>query len=313
MKFAVNENNIPLQKIEEGFLSKKNIQLYILREDLIHPEISGNKWRKLKYNLIEAKSKGFNQILTFGGAFSNHIAATAAAGRELDFKTIGVIRGEETLPLNSTLQLAKDNGMVFKYISREQYRGNKKYEESFLEELEKEFDQFYLVPEGGSNALAVKGCTEIIKNIDVNYDTICVGCGTGGTIAGIIASTDNPKQILGFPALKGGDFLKEDIEELITNYEIELNKQAKNTNYQLICDYHFGGFAKVKPNLIGFIRDFKTRHNIILDFIYTGKMLFGLYDMFQTSNDWNNKTIIVVHTGGLQGNKGFEERLGIVL
>ena len=309
----INENNIPLQKVEECFLSDKNIELYILREDLIHPEISGNKWRKLKYNLKAAKENGCSQLLTFGGAFSNHIAATAAAGKEFGIKTIGIIRGEETLPLNSTLQLAKENGMIFKYISREQYREDNKYESSFIDELENEFGQFYMVPEGGSNALAIKGCTEIINNINLDFDVITVGCGTGGTISGLIAALDNTKQILGFPALKGGEFLRDDIEDLLTEYEAELNEQAKNTNYQLICDYHFGGFAKVKPNLIGFIREFKSKHNILLDFIYTGKMLFGLYDMIQNSDDWNNKKIIAIHTGGLQGNKGFEERLGITI
>lgn len=309
----INENNIPLQKIEECFLSDKNIELYVLREDLIHPEISGNKWRKLKYNIKEAKEKDYNTLLTFGGAFSNHIAATAAAGKIFGFKTIGIIRGEETLPLNSTLKLAEDNGMIFKYISREQYKEENKYESNFTNDLKKEFGDFYPIPEGGSNALAVKGCTEIIDNINIDFDIIAIGCGTGGTIAGIIASLDNSKKILGFPALKGGGFLRDDIEDLLKEYESELNEQAKNTNYQLICDYHFGGFAKVKPNLIGFIREFKTKNNILLDFIYTGKMLFGLYDMIQNSDEWNNKKIIVIHTGGLQGNKGFEERLGITI
>lgn len=188
--FKVNENNIPLQKIEENFLSEKNVQLFILRDDLNHPEISGNKWRKLKYNLQKAKEEEFSKLLTFGGAFSNHIAAAAAAGREFGFQTIGVIRGEETLPLNKTLQLAQDNGMIFKYVSREQYRENNKYEKSFLESLKEEFGQFYMVPEGGANALAVKGCTEIVNNVDIDFDVICCACGTGGTVAGIIASVN---------------------------------------------------------------------------------------------------------------------------
>lgn len=310
---AVNENNIPLQKIEEDFFKEKNIDLFILREDLIHPEISGNKWRKLKYNLQEAKSRRVEHLLTFGGAFSNHIAATAAAGRDFGFETIGIIRGEETLPLNATLQLAATNGMVFKYISREQYRENNKYEKSFLQELEKEFGGFYMVPEGGSNALAVKGCTEIINNINLEYDIVCCACGTGGTIAGVISSINANKKVLGFPALKGGDFLKKDIQELINNYELELGVKIKNENWELITEYHFGGFAKVKPVLIDFIREFKTKHGILLDFIYTGKMLFGLYDLIKNSNQFDDKKIIVVHTGGLQGNKGFEERLGIAL
>lgn len=309
----INENNIPLIPIQGDLLTKKNINLYVLREDLNHPEISGNKWRKLKYNLQEAKEKGYSQLLTFGGAFSNHIAATAAAGRDFGFKTIGIIRGDEILPLNSTLQLARDNGMSFKYVSREQYRENNKYEGLFIKGLEKEFGEFYLVPEGGSNALAVKGCTEIINNIDVDYDVICSACGTGGTIAGIIASVDNDKQVLGFPALKGGGFLKKDIQQLLSEYTNQLKMNVENTNWDLVTDYHFGGFAKVKPELVDFITSFKENHNILLDFIYTGKMLFGLYDIIKHSNRLDNKRIIVVHTGGIQGNRGFEERLNIMI
>ena len=309
----INENNIPLQKIEEDFLIQKNIELYVVREDLIHSEISGNKWRKLKYNLQEAREKGFKQILTFGGTYSNHIAATAAAGRNFNFKTIGIIRGDEILPLNQTLQLAHENGMIFKYVSREQYRENNKYGKSFLKSLKAEFGDFYLIPEGGSNALAVKGCTEIIKNIDVDYDVICCACGTGGTISGIIASVNKEKQVLGFPALKDGAFLTKDIQELLNSYESHFGVKIKNENWKLIANYHFGGFAKVKPELIEFIREFKNKHKILLDFIYTGKMLFGLYDSIKNTNKFDNCTIIAVHTGGIQGNKGFEERFNITI
>ncbi len=311
--FEVNENNIPLVPIQEDFLSKKNIELYLLREDLNHPEISGNKWRKLKYNLKEAKKEGHTQLLTFGGAFSNHIAATAAAGREFGFETIGIIRGEETLPLNATLALARENGMTFKYVSREQYREENKYDKTFIKSLEQEYGKFYIIQEGGSNALAVKGCTEIVHNINVGYDVICTACGTGGTVAGVIASVDRDKQVLGFPALKGGAFLKDDIEQLLTAYTNDLNSEVENENWHLITDYHFGGFAKVKPELVSFIKRFKKEHHILLDFIYTGKMLFGLYDMIKNSNQFDDKRIIVVHTGGIQGNKGFEERLKITI
>jgi 1-aminocyclopropane-1-carboxylate deaminase/D-cysteine desulfhydrase-like pyridoxal-dependent ACC family enzyme len=309
MNSSINENNIPLQRVKEDFLSLKGIELYILREDLIHPKISGNKWRKLKYNIAEAENKGYNQILTFGGAFSNHIAAAAAAGNRFGFNTIGIIRGEEILPLNATLQLAKDNGMIFKYISREQYKADSKYKKTFLSELKKEFGEFYLIPEGGSNEMAVKGCSEIMSNIKVDYDVICCACGTGGTVSGIIASTN--KEVLGFPALKGGEFLKEDIQELIDKYEKMYTIKVENRNWSLITNYHFGGYAKIKPELIGFIQDFKLNHNILLDLIYTGKMLFGIYDMIKSTDRFDGKKIVVIHTGGMQGNKGFEDRLGI--
>ncbi|MGB0882949.1 MAG: 1-aminocyclopropane-1-carboxylate deaminase/D-cysteine desulfhydrase, partial [Vicingaceae bacterium] len=292
MNFNVTENNIPLQKVEADFIAKKNVELYVLREDLIHPEISGNKWRKLKFNIVEAKEKGFESVVTFGGAYSNHIAATAAAGKYFGLKTIGIIRGEEVS--NATLNLAKKNGMWFKFVSRESYKNKDA----------SQFPKSYIVPEGGSNILAVKGCTEIVKNITVDYDVICCACGTGGTISGIIASTN--KQVLGFPALKGGEFLKEDIEKLLLEY----SPNNSFSNWNLITDYHFGGYAKVKPELVEFIRDFKKNHNILLDFVYTGKMLFGIFDMIKSTNQFDNKTIVAVHTGGVQGNKGFEERFG---
>lgn len=304
-----NENNIPLVEVFDTCIQAKNSRLFILREDLIHPEISGNKWRKLKYNINEAKRLNKKTILTFGGAYSNHIAATAAAGNELDLETIGIIRGEENLPLNPTLQLAKGNGMVLEYISRERYREkNKLY---FLDKLRNQFGDFYMIPEGGSNSLAVKGCTEIIKNITVDFDVICTACGTGGTIAGVIASTS--KEVLGFPALKGGSFLKNDINDLLEKYTNQYNCEVHNENWRLITDYHFEGYAKVNKELIDFVQQFKSKHKIPLDLIYTGKMMFGIYDLLQKSNQLDNKTIIAIHTGGLQGNKGFEERLGVVL
>ena len=296
---------IPLQQIKLDFLEEKNIQLYVLREDLINPTISGNKWRKLFYNLQEARHQGKNQLLTFGGAFSNHIAATAAAGKQFGFKTIGIIRGEEHLPLNPTLQLAYENGMQFHYVDRTFYR-EKKYDVLFLETLKEQYGDFYLVPEGGSNAFAVKGCTEIIKNINIDYDIICCACGTGGTIAGIIASVDETKQVIGFPALKGGEFLKNDIQQLLADYQQQFSVEINHPNWSLNTDYHFGGYAKRTPELIDFVNDFYQNHSIPLDLIYTGKMLFGIYEMAKMSAFFNGKKIVAIHTGGLQGNCGFK-------
>lgn len=295
---------IPLQQVNVDFLEEKNIQLFVLREDLIHPTISGNKWRKLFYNLQEAKNDGKNQLLTFGGAYSNHIAATAAAGKQFGFKTIGIIRGEEHLPLNPTLQLAVENGMQLKYVSRTFYK-EEKYNASFLLEMKAEFGDFYLIPEGGSNAFAVKGCTEILKNIDIDYDVICCACGTGGTITGIIAAANETKEIIGFPALKGGEFLKNDIQQLLANYQLQFDIKISVKNWSLITDYHFGGYAKTNTELIDFVNDFYQKQNIPLDLIYTGKMLYGILHLAKTSSKFNGKKIVAVHTGGLQGNKGF--------
>ena len=274
-------------------LQNKAVELFIKREDKIHSFVSGNKYRKLKYNLLEAKKQKQNTLLTFGGAFSNHIAAVASAGKIHGLKTIGVIRGEELeqkLSSNSTLSYAKSCGMQFKFVSREIYR--KKTTEAFLKLLKAQFGDFYLIPEGGTNNLAVKGCEEILTGEDFKFDYICCAVGTGGTISGIINCSKPSQQVLGFPALKGG-FLQEDI-----------SKFARQNNWSVIADYHFGGYAKINEALIMFINQFKLKYNIALDPVYTGKMIFGILDLIKKSYFPNGSKILAIHTGGLQGIKG---------
>lgn len=286
------------QEVHLPILKEKQVSLFIKREDLLHPIISGNKFRKLKYNLIEAQKQGHDTILTFGGAFSNHIAATACAGREYGFKTIGVIRGEELSKKymeNTTLALAYTHGMRFKFVSRNDYR--EKHKQNFQEDLKKEFGPFYPLPEGGTNALAIKGCEEILDASDSNFDVICCAVGTGGTIAGIINSSKTEQQILGFSALKG-DFLKEDIR-----------KFALKENWDLISDYDFRGYAKVTGELISFLNDFKEKTTIPLDPIYTGKMVFGILDMIRKDRFESGTKILAIHTGGLQGISGINQIL----
>ncbi|WP_276498770.1 1-aminocyclopropane-1-carboxylate deaminase/D-cysteine desulfhydrase [Pontibacter litorisediminis] len=294
----------PLQKLEDELLLEQGVELWVKREDLLHPHISGNKWRKLKYNLQEARQQGHHTLLTFGGAYSNHIAATAAAGKEYGFKTVGIIRGEERLPLNPTLRFATSCGMQLHYISREKYR--LKAEPVFLEELQQAFGQVYLLPEGGTNLLAVKGCTEIVQDIDLKYDYICCAMGTGGTLAGIVAGLAGEKQVLGFPALKGGEFLQQEVEGLVQAYS-----GHTYSNWHLLTGYHFGGYAKVKPELLAFMEDFKKQHHIPLEPIYTGKMMYGLFDLIRQGYFARGSRVVAVHTGGLQGNAGFQERLGV--
>lgn len=270
----------------------------VKREDLIHPYISGNKYRKLKYNLEQAKLEGKNMLLTFGGAFSNHIAAVAAVGKEFGFKTLGVIRGEELVDKverNPTLKFAKSCGMNFKFVTREAFRHQ--ISEEFIQNLESEFGDFYLIPEGGTNDLAVKGCEEILLDRDSEFDYICCSVGTGGTISGIINASSPHQKVLGFPALKG-DFLRE-----------EISKFAKNLNYQLITDYHFGGYAKIMPELIDFMNQFKNDQSIPLDPVYTGKLLFGVMDLLHKGYFPEQSKILVIHTGGLQGVSGMNELL----
>ena len=279
-------------------IENTTISLIIKREDLLHPIISGNKFRKLKYNLVQAKNENKKTLLTFGGAFSNHILAVAAAGREYGFKTIGIIRGEELKTKifdNPTLQKAQDLGMIFEFVSREMY--THKNNPEFIKQLEETFGDFYLLPEGGTNDLAVKGCEEILMENDLKFDYICCSVGTGGTISGIINCSKNSQQVLGFPALKG-DFLKEDIRNFVTN-----------SNWKLISDYHFGGYGKVTKELVEFINDFYQRHKIPLDPIYTGKMMYGIMDLIEKNYFLENSKILVIHTGGLQGIQGINKIL----
>ncbi len=288
--------------IDDPFLHKHGVQLYIKRDDLVFPEISGNKLRKLKFNLKEAYKSNKKRLLTFGGAYSNHIQATAAAGALYNFETIGVIRGDElaenldlVLQENKTLRDAKNNGMIFHFIDRETYRNKDNPE--FLKSLEQLFGDYYLIPEGGTNQLAIKGCEEIISHTDTTYDYVCCAVGTGGTISGIINSSNDQQQILGFPALK-------------ENYlETEIEKHTKKTNWQLIRKYHFGKYAKVTPELVQFINTFYKEHHIPLDPIYTGKMIFGIYEEIKAKRFPKNCRILAIHTGGLQGIHGVNARL----
>jgi len=279
-----------------------NITLYIKREDLIDPFVSGNKFRKLKYNISEALKSNSTTLLTFGGAYSNHIAATAAAGKKYGLKTVGIIRGEElgkdlekTLASNDTLKYAIAHGMQLHFISRETYRN--KEQPDFIENLKAEFGDFYLLPEGGTNPMAIKGCEEILNKEDKAFDYICCSIGTGGTISGIINASKSNQQNLGFPALKG-DWLSS-----------EIKKYSIKENWSLITDYHFGGYAKVNAELIHFINLFKKKYEISLDPVYTGKMLYGIIDMIENSKFPQNSRILAIHTGGLQGIAGMNELL----
>lgn len=286
-------------KTENQFLFKKNnIHVSIKREDLIHPIISGNKFRKLKYNLLEAKNQSHNKLLTFGGAFSNHIAAVAYAGKDNGFETIGVVRGDELfdkIQENPTLKFAQECGMKFEFISRNQYQN--KNDSDFLEVLKSKFGDFYLIPEGGTNKLAVKGCEEILTDVDVDFDYICTCVGTGGTISGLINSANPNQKVLGFPALKG-DFLNDEIRIF-----------AKSNNWNLINDYHFGGYGKITDELIAFMNEFSDKYKILLDPIYTAKMVFGVIDLINKNYFPANSKILLIHSGGLQGINGINELL----
>ena len=268
------------------------------REDQLHAFVSGNKYRKLKYNLREAIENNYNCLLTFGGAYSNHIAAVAAAGFEMGLETIGVIRGEEIserIAGNPTLSFAKSKGMKLHFISREAY--NKKTDLKFINLLKEKYGEFYLIPEGGTNALAVKGCEEILNKSDSNFDYICTPVGTGGTIAGLVNASGPHQTVIGFSSLKG-TFQKDIIETFTTK-----------RNYYLTDSYCFGGYAKIDSQLIRFINEFKRKSGIPLDPIYTGKMMFGIFDLLKKGYFKENSRILAIHTGGLQGIAGMNQLL----
>jgi len=276
----------------------KGISLVIKRDDLIHPFVSGNKFRKLKYNLLQAKAENQSALLTFGGAYSNHIAAVAYAGKENGFQTIGIIRGDELadkIESNPTLKFAQECGMQFEFVSREAYR--LKTEAHFLEQLQQKYGAFYLIPEGGTNAFAIQGCEEILTPEDASFDYVACAIGTGGTISGLINSVLPHQKVLGFPALKG-EFLQD-----------EIRKFVRHENWELITDYHFGGYGKVSTDLIDWINRFYAQTQIPLDPVYTGKMVFGILDLIAKNYFPENANILLIHTGGLQGIQGMNLKL----
>ena len=283
------------EKIElnsfKGF--NNTIRLEVKREDLHGEGISGNKLRKLKYNVAKAIEQGATKILTFGGAYSNHILAASYIKKKYGIDVIGVVRGEELagkVKENPTLCKAQENGMQFHFVSREAYRNKSSSE--FIQKLKEKFGDFYLLPEGGTNELAIKGCEEILTTEDEKFDYICCAVGTGGTVAGLInASTEN-QQVIGFSALKG-DFLIDDVAALVSN-----------KNWAIQTNYHFGGYAKVNSELITFINDFKKNTGVLLDPIYNGKMMYGIFDLIKKDYFPKNTSILAIHTGGLQAVSG---------
>lgn len=292
MAMQIDLPSIPLQQIQDEITASQGVHVYLLRTDLNHPHMSGNKLYKLKYNLKAAYRANKHTLITFGGAFSNHIAAVAAAGKTYGFKTIGIIRGEPYNPLNPTLQFATDQGMQLEYVTREVYR----QKELLLKYVQDRFGtDFFLIPEGGNNELGVEGCKEIVNQIPIHFDHICCSCGTGTTLTGIILSIKNMQKALGFQVLKAPNYIQGEVSR-----QLETAGQQKN-NWCVFDNYHFDGYAKIKAELVAFIKKFESCHRIPLDPVYTGKMMFGLYDLIHQGYFRRGQTIVAVHTGGLQG------------
>ncbi|MBL4706420.1 MAG: 1-aminocyclopropane-1-carboxylate deaminase/D-cysteine desulfhydrase [Flavobacteriales bacterium] len=299
----------PIEQIFHPDLEDSKVELWMKRDDLIHEEVSGNKWRKLKYYVEKAKTR--DGIVTFGGAYSNHIAATAAAGKLLNMKTIGIIRGEELNETsNETLAKAAKDGMTLVFVSREEY--GYKYDQAYHKQIRLEYGDVVIVPEGGGGYEGMVGASEIIKGHG-DFDLFSVACGTGATLAGMTIALKGHQRVVGFPALKG-DFMKEEVNQLLNTYFLnpEIYKDYQDDFY-IVNDYHFGGYAKVNDELISFIREFYSHTNIKLDPIYTGKMMFGLLDQIKKQKIYSGQKVLAIHTGGMQGVSGVEAKIKDVI
>ena len=283
-----------LTKIDDPLLDQYQIKLWIKRDDLLHPIISGNKWRKLKYTLDHALSEGADTLISMGGAYSNHLHALAYVGKALGLKTIGLVRGEQPETLTPTLSDLQNWGMVLKFVSRFDYRLLRQYKGCY--DLPGLKPRQYWLPEGGAQALALKGVAELVNEIDVAYDILCVPCGTGATLAGIIDMVPDQVSVMGFAALKNAEFLQTDVESLLPR---------PCSNWQINMDYHFGGFAKTSAELMTFMTDFEFKTGIPLEPVYTGKMIYAIYNLITKHTFKPGQRIIAVHTGGLQGKRGF--------
>jgi len=288
-----------LQQINSEVASRAGVNLSVLRLDQIHPLINGNKWFKLKYNLLAAQEENYTTLLTFGGAYSNHIFATAAAGKLYGLRTIGVIRGEQRLPLNPTLSFAVEQGMELVYLNRQTYR--QRHTKELLEDLQHRFGQVFIIPEGGSNLNGVRGCVEIAQAA-TTFNTVCLPCGTGTTLAGIVLGLLSNQRAIAFPVLKNGAFLSQEINTLLTNY-LQSGLPVPHSSpapWELVCDYHFGGYAKVTRELLHFTEEFRQTQGIPLDHVYTAKMFYGVIDLLQQGFFPRGDRLLLVHTGGLQ-------------
>ncbi|MDB5140353.1 MAG: 1-aminocyclopropane-carboxylate deaminase [Mucilaginibacter sp.] len=285
----------PVQQIKNKLFDDLGLKLFIKRDDLIHPIISGNKWRKLKYILKRALSENKNHLVTFGGAYSNHLLATAAAAAKFGFKSTGIVRGE---PVNNdTLFLCRLHGMELLFTDRESYRNKPLlFEKHFANNP----DAFF-IDEGGAGADGAKGCSELLDELTENYDHIFCACGTGTTAAGILNGIQNHHLTTRFnavPVFKNGGFIKEEIEELLT----------AQANFNIHADYHFGGYGKTTGQLVEFIKQFVASTGILIEPVYTGKMLYALYDLATNNYFKPGDRILAIHSGGIWGLLGMKDK-----
>lgn len=289
----ISYTETPIVEIREESIKEGGLRLLIKREDLNHKHISGNKWWKLKYNLARAQELGHETLLTFGGAYSNHLYAVAAAARELGMNSIGIVRGEETQPLNPTLNFVTQQGMVLHYLARAQYR--EKSGEAVLQDLQNRFGSFYLIPEGGTNDAAIRGCCELgyMLQAEASFDYLCLPVGTGGTLAGLVKQLRPQQEAIGISVLRNGGFLVGEVLRWLP--------PDHPARWRIETRFDFGGYAKSTPELKSFIERMRANHQLPLDPVYTGKAMFALFAMMEAGYFRSGSTVLMIHTGGLQG------------
>jgi len=288
----------PVTQIKNTLLSEKKVELFVKRDELIHPYIQGNKWRKLKYNILEAEQHNQNTLLSFGGAYSNHLHALAAIGKQLNLNTIGIIRGQAPEKLNPCLQDLIDWGMQLKFVSRLEYK--QKNSGKFINNLKNELSDFHLIPEGGNNDAGIRGCAELLDELEEDYDVICCEVGSGTMLSALIQNNKKKNtSYLGFAVMKNTQ-LDNEIKDSLPN-------QINSTDWKINHQYHFGGFAKTSVDLNDFIKNFKNEYNIQLEPVYSGKMLWGILDLIQDNYFKPGTRILAIHGGGLQGLRGYPQ------
>lgn len=292
------EKESPIQQIDSDCLKKRNIRLSVKRDDLLHPLISGNKWRKLKYNLQQMQKSNKTQLLTFGGAFSNHIHACAGAGKLFNIKTHGIIRGPHLDNQNPTLQFAKQCEMNLHAVTRLEYK--QRYDPDYLKELQTRFPDAFIIPEGGSNEFAIPGCAQLAKCLP-EHDYLVCPTGSGGTLAGLIEGSHEETQLLGIAVLKQAEYLNKEIAALS-------KKAAQQSNWQLLTQFHDGGYGKFTSELWQFCQTMNQQHNLPLEPIYSGKMMYALWQLIEQDYFAPGSHIMAIHTGGLQGLNGLKYR-----
>lgn len=286
----VSKAIVPLRHKE---LERHSIEADVLRLDLVHPQISGNKWLKLRYNLQEAYRQDSRRLLTFGGAYSNHIYAVAAAGQLLDIETIAVVRGERTEPLNATLRFAESTGMHLYFVDRSTYRC--KHELWFLEKLKQQFGDFYLIPEGGSNSWGVRGCMELMGEWSHSYDYVLLPCGTGGTLAGVALGLAAHQRVVGVAVLKGGQFLYERVAALQSTLGYE-----PTSNLEIWTEYAHRGYARSSPALDAFMAEWASWQSIPIEHVYSAKLFYAFWQALQNNYFVAGCRVLLIHTGGLR-------------